>query len=85
MKMSFQNSLVFENKACFKSRVSQRKSSELNSVLSGITILEKRKTILQQSSGIFHCRVQQFSDFCIFLRCFLKYTAEEANNRKVNP
>lgn len=82
MKMNFHNLFLFENKSCSKSCVSLRKCSELNSVLSGLPILKKRETFLQQSSSIFHCHVQQFSDFCVFLRCFLKYTAEETNNKK---
>lgn len=32
---------LFENKTCFKSNVSQRKSSELNSVLSSSSLVEQ--------------------------------------------
>lgn len=85
MKMSFQNLFLFKNKTCFKASVSQRKSSELNSVLPGISVLEK----LFSNDAVAFFTVM-FNDFQIFLylfflRCFLKYTAEETNNKKINP
>lgn len=80
----FQNLFFFKNKTCFKASVSQRKSSELNSVLPGISVLKK----LFSSEAVAFFTVM-FNDFPIFLylfflRCFLKCTAEETNNKKIN-
>lgn len=85
MKMSFQNLFLFKNKTCFKASVSQRKSSELNSVLPGISVLEK--LFFSDAVAFFTVMFNDFQIFlCLFfLRCFLKYTAEETNNKKINP
>lgn len=66
MKMSFQNLFLFKNKTCFKASVSQRKSSELNSVLPGISVLEK----LFFSDAVAFFTVM-FNDFQIFFVSFL--------------
>lgn len=65
MKKSFQNLFLFENKTCFKSSVSQRKSSELNSVLSGISILEK--PFSNEAVAFFTVMFNNFQIFVSFL------------------
>lgn len=85
MKMSFQNLFFFKTKTCFKASVSQRKSSELNSVLSGISVL--KKLFSSEVTAFFAVMFNDFQIFLylFFLRCFLKCTAEETNNKKINP
>lgn len=65
IKMSFQNLFLFENKTCFKSTVSQRKSGELNSVLSGISILEK--PFSNKAVAFFTVMFNSFQIFVSFL------------------
>lgn len=65
IKMSFQNFFLFENKTRFKSSVSQRKSGELNSVLSGISILEK--PFSNKAVAFFTVMFNSFQIFVSFL------------------